>query len=792
MNKDDTSVRRVAEGRQGPLAGLLIVEMTRTLAGEFTGALLADMGAAVVKIESREGSPTRGRGPAVAGEDSLYFQSENRGKFSVCTPTERFADDQMLMEIVYAADALIEDMGTGGLEKQGLGPQLVQQSDPAACILRISAFGQTGPLATEHGDDRIAQAYSGMHYVTGFTDRPPIPVTIPLAEYWTGTLGAGALLIALLYARQHGRGQVIDLAMYETALRMQEGLVAQYDQGGTVASRAGNQNPTVAPANVYRTKDGGWIALSGAGDQPFARLCRTMGVAELSTDPRFATHEARLANRAAIDEVVRTWIGAHDQAEVAEGFASHGVSGIAVQSVDEIIADPHIHARDAIIQLTTASGRGFLAPGIAPKLSRTPPAHPAPAPKLGEHTQYFRTLTRSSTEKSATTTTAKPGPADGLARDALAGIRVLDLGKWLAAPVAATMLADFGADVIMVELPQAGSPERPVTNNALTFCVTNRNKRSVTMDIRAAPGRAALLDLISVTDVLVENFRPGTLERWGLGPEELRRVNPGLVILRTSGFGQTGPYAGRAAFNPVGLGFGGMTYLGGWPDRAPLRDGVMAGDYSAALFGLFGILCALVRRDRDGQGQVVDTSLFEPALRMSGDMLAVRSVLGVRRERAGGEWPLYPIPFTARAADGRYVAVSEHARERLSRALEELGAAVGHGDDGVCVLARFVESRPAAAAVDVLRRVGLASSVVNSVADIVVDPHVRARGNLTRISHPRLGDVLTQGVVPNLSLTPGKVVGVSPAYGHDNVAILEGLLGYSREQISRVIGETTG
>src|SRR5437667_95229 len=193
--------------------------------------------------------------------------------------------------------------------------------------------------------------------------------------------------------------------------------------------------------------------------------------------------------------------------------------------------------------------------------------------------------------------------ADARGAGALAGVRVLDLSQWLAGPAAAALLGDFGAEVIMVELPATGAaPTDGPGSRGPGFPVTNRNKRSITLDVRSARGRDVFLELVRLSDVIVENFRPGTLERWNLGPAALHAVNPRLVLLRSSGFGQSGPYAGRAAFNPVGLAFGGMTYLNGSPDRPPLRDGVTAADYSTALFNVLGVLAALLCRDLDGEG----------------------------------------------------------------------------------------------------------------------------------------------------------------------------------------------
>jgi crotonobetainyl-CoA:carnitine CoA-transferase CaiB-like acyl-CoA transferase len=393
--------------------------------------------------------------------------------------------------------------------------------------------------------------------------------------------------------------------------------------------------------------------------------------------------------------------------------------------------------------------------------------------------------------------TAPGAPASG----PLAGIRVLDLSQWLAGPAAAGILGDFGADVIMIELPPAGGAADTWSRTSPGTIVTNRNKRSLALDVRSPRGRELFLDLVRVCDVVVENFRPGTLERYKLGPEVLLDANPRLVLLRSSGFGQTGPYTGRAAFNPVGLAFGGITYLNGWPDRPPLRDGVMSGDYTTALFNVLGTMAALLRRDADGQGQLVDTAMFECSLRLTGDLLPVRTALGIRRERAGGAWPLYPAGVTVEAADGRFVAVSATSLEAIVGALAGLGRPAadpsGAKTDPAAsrvpeALITFVAGLPGDEAVARLRGVGLAATGVNSVADLVQEPHCWSRGDLVRLTHPALGEVVTQGIVPTLSRTPGRVAHWSTGPGSDTEAVLRELLGYTPEQVREYIAAATG
>ena len=770
------------DGRGGALAGVLVVELAHTPAGELAGGLLADLGATVIKVEPPEGSPMRRRGPGLPGEDALAFQSENRGKYSVRADLGLLSSEVWLGRLLATADALIEDLGPGRLEAAGLSPEALERRNPRLVTLRISPFGQTGPLASERGDDRIAQAFSGVQYVTGFTDRPPLPVTVPLAESWTAILGSSGALMALFHARRSGRGQVVDIGLYQAALRMQEEVVVRHDRSGAVAGRLGTESPIVVPANVYPTRDGGWIAVSGAGDQPFARLCEAIEAPDAPKDERFATPAARLQNRAASDALVGDWIAAHDQADVEARFAEFGVAGTAVRSADDILADAHVKAREAVLVLTSTSGQELLAPAAVPKLTRTPAAPPRRAPTLGEHTEAVR----STIERLEARKRTEAGPGEQAATGAwgpLHGIRVLDLSQWLAGPAAAALLGDFGADVIMVELPSVAADAQG--RKSPGFVVTNRNKRSVTLDVRSPAGREAFLALAAASDVIVENFRPGTLERWNLAPATLLAANPRLVLLRSSGFGQSGPYTQRAAFNPVGLAFGGLTYLNGWPDRPPLRDGVMAGDYSTALFNVLGVVAALLRRDVDGQGQVVDTAMFECALRLTGDLLAESGALGLRRERAGGDSHLYGATVTVEAGDGRFVTVSapswadiaaalaqRHRRSAPDHEAVRQSDAVRTPDAIREELQGLASARPADEAVSLLRGAGLAASPVNSVADLVREPHCWTRGDLARLAHPELGEIVTQGIVPALSRTPGRVAGWSLHPGSDNAAVL--------------------
>jgi crotonobetainyl-CoA:carnitine CoA-transferase CaiB-like acyl-CoA transferase len=771
--------------RGGALEGVAVIEIASTLAGEVAGGVLTDMGATVVKIEPPAGSPIRSLGPALPGEDSLYFQSENRGKYSVVVDLSSLATEAWFTELVKTADCVVEDLGPGGLEQHGLGTDVLQSVNPRLSILRLSPFGQTGPLAAERGDDRTAQAFGGGQFVTGFFDRPPQPITVPLADYWTGVHGASGLLAALLNARRSGTGDVVDLANYETLMRTLGSAIVDFDQDGRVMTRQGNFAQGVVPGNVFETKDGRFIAVSGAGEKPFARLCEAIEAPEAANDPRFATPAERRKYPEEANALVADWIGRHTMAEVEPRFAEMGVAGAAVRSADEIVEDPHVEAREVLVPLTSSGGATFRVPGPVPRLDRTRVRSLRAAPRLGEHSADIGAVieelqSRAPVHVERPGGTSLGGPLDGF--------RVVDLAQVLAGPFAAGLMADFGAEVIMVELPGASGPSAGIgPGRRLGFLSTNRNKSSVTIDVRTPAGREALLDLVRVSDVLVENFRPGTLERWGLGPEQLLEANPGIVMMRISGFGQTGPNSPRSSYNPVACAFGGVTYLGGWQDRAPLRDGVTAGDYVSALFGVLGVMGALVRRDIDGGGQVVDVAMYEAALRMTGDTIALKTALGVRQERADGAWAIYPISLPFETADGRHVEISAQSWDEIGAVLGNLEIPAEQEPDSLRAgLQDFVGTLDADTVVAELRLAGANCSQVNSVADLHQDAHVWSRENLARIEHPNLGSIVVPGVVPMFERRPGRVTGWSEFPGSDNQAVLGGLLAYSDERIEQV------
>lgn len=385
----------------------------------------------------------------------------------------------------------------------------------------------------------------------------------------------------------------------------------------------------------------------------------------------------------------------------------------------------------------------------------------------------------------------------------LRGVRVLDLGTMIAAPYGASMLADFGADVIKIEQPGSGDPSRDllprVDDVSLRYAILNRNKRSVTIDLRTETGRDLFLRLAATADMVVENFRPGTLERWGLDEATLREANPGIIIVRISGYGQTGPFRELAGFGTPLTAYSGIMYLTGYPDRPPISPPFSLADYVAGLTGALAGVMALYHRDaRSGEGQVVDVSLYEPLFRMLDFQVAEFAQAGTVRERtpfvSAGSSPAGVF----RTADDRWVVLvtsTERTWQRLAAAIgrDDLLAdprfrtnadRVRHNAELEPILAAWFAARTFDAAKAVLDAHGCPFSPVNSIRDIFADPHYRAREDIVEVSHPTIGTVTMPGIVPKLSRTPGEIAFAGPALGAHNAEVLGGLLGLGDEEIA--------
>ncbi|PVM89237.1 formyl-CoA transferase [Caulobacter radicis] len=380
----------------------------------------------------------------------------------------------------------------------------------------------------------------------------------------------------------------------------------------------------------------------------------------------------------------------------------------------------------------------------------------------------------------------------------LKGLRVVEMGQLIAGPFCGQLLGDMGADVIKIEPPGKGDPMRDWGRGdyPLWWEIVARNKRTVSANLRVPEGQALARKLIATADILIENFRPGTLEGWGLSPEVLHAENPGLIIVRVSGYGQTGPYADRAGFGGIGEAMGGWRHIVGDPDRAPSRMGISIGDALAATYGCLGALAALRHRDATGQGQVVDSSLYEAVLQVMESLVPDYKVMGYIRERSGSVLPGIAPSNVYHCKDGDYLiaANQDTVFGRLCKAMGQPELAqhpdyVNHVNRGrnMKALDALIEAWTKTLTVDEVEakmiEAGVPAGKIYRAPEMLADPHFAARESIVTLDHPRWGELPMQNVMPKLSKTPGVVRAIaSQAVGQDNGAVW-GELGISESEL---------
>jgi formyl-CoA transferase len=394
----------------------------------------------------------------------------------------------------------------------------------------------------------------------------------------------------------------------------------------------------------------------------------------------------------------------------------------------------------------------------------------------------------------------------------LTGVRVVELGQLIAGPFAGKTLAEFGAEVIKVEPPGEGDPlrkwRRLYQGTSVWWQVQSRNKQSVVLDLKHPKGQEIARRLIREADVVIENFRPGTMESWGLGWEALSRLNPGLIMLRISGYGQTGPYRDLPGFGAIGEAMGGLRYITGEPGRPPVRVGVSIGDSLAALHGVIGVLLALYHRKvNGGKGQYIDIALYEAVFNMMESLLPEFDAFGSVRERTGSAFPGIAPTNAYPCRDGEYVLIAGNGDSIFKRLMEAIGRSdlatdpdLAHNEGRVrrveeidAAIACWTSSRSIEEILTAMTSVKVPAGRIYSAKDIAADPHYAARGMIEQIMTRDGLALKVPAVVPKLSETPGSIRAAAPGLGQDTEVVLK-RLGYSGEEIAafradRIIGQ---
>lgn len=361
------------------------------IAAPTAGEHLADFGATVVKVEHPEFGDDLRQWPPVKGDVPLWWKVTNRNKRLITLNLGKQEGQDLVRRMIRDFDVVIENFRPGTMERWGLGYEVLSDLNPRLIMVRISGYGQTGPYSHRPGYGTIAEAMSGVPAITGFSDRPPTLSAFPLVDVLAGLNAVSGAMMAI-YERDvagSGRGQVVDVSLYESIFRLQDAQVIAYDQLGLVKQRNGNRMAEDSPRNIYATSDDRWIAISAGSQRTFSRLAEAIGRAELAADPRFDSNRNRVDNADVLDEIIATWFAANRAAEVLETLEKHDVVAGAVYSVEDIFADPHYKARNNIVSVLDDDLDAVRMQGVTPVMSRTPGGVQWPGGARGEHNRDF-------------------------------------------------------------------------------------------------------------------------------------------------------------------------------------------------------------------------------------------------------------------------------------------------------------------------------------------------------------------------------------------------------------------
>jgi crotonobetainyl-CoA:carnitine CoA-transferase CaiB-like acyl-CoA transferase len=776
-----------------PLAHLRVVEFATGIAGGYAGKLFADAGAEVVKVEPPGGDPLRSwsASEATDARAGALFRFLAAGKRSVVGAP----GDPAIDELVRSADLLI-DSGDAGLDLTAL-----RATDPRLVICSITPYGLTGPYAGRPATEFTVQAECGSIAGRGRPDQPPVQAGGRIAEWSAGATAAAASIAALRGAGWRGEGALLDVSWFEVMV------LATNLYSDLMFSLMGRPQVPGPPRSVELpsidpTKDG-WVGFNTNGAKHFRAFAELVGRPDLVGHPQFGNIPGRMAARAEWDEIVRSYTTAHTTAEVLARAEELRVPTARVNSGQTVIDEEHLVARDFY---ATDPVTGVRSPKPHYLRNGRRPAPTGAAPELGSSDPAELQRTRHT----------PPEPATGDLP--LAGLKVLDLTAWWAGPAVAQLLAAFGADAIHIESLTHLDPMRLAS--AVMFMDRDRwweysgfhlpinaNKKGVTLDLGAEDGRALVRRLVEWADVVVENYTPRVLERWGLSWESVHELNPRAVMMRMPAFGLDGPWRNRLGFAQTVEQMSGLAWVTGYPDGDPLVPRGPA-DPIGGMHAAYAVLVALAARDATGEGQLVEAALLESALNMSAEQAIEFTATGVVLSRDGNRSPhtapqgLYachaPEEFGTSAES--WLALSVANDEQWAALVKVLGSpdwatapdltsAVGRraaADMIDAQLSAWARGRDVAATVDLLIGAGVPAATLTNPRQVYAHPHLKARGYLEDVPNEVVGTHPVPGMPFRMSGVDRWIRQGAPLVGEHNDEVLGGLLGLSRQDLDRL------
>lgn len=773
--------------------------------GQLCGRFLADLGMEVIKIEPPEGDPARRLEPFRKGPGnkrwSLRFAHLNAGKKSIVLDYLKAENRNRFFSLVEHADVALESHAPGYLDSLGLGYRDLSGVNPALVLASITGFGQTGPGRRFACTDIVAYAMSGLMSIAGDPALPPCKPPETQAYYF-GSLMAALGVVAALYKREAtGTGDWVDVSMQE-ALATQEHLIRLFANEGEILKRQGSQHGHVAPAKIFPCRDG-YVYLY-ISRRHWKKLLEVWADhPEELDDPALVADPVRRGKADFVNERVERFTRPYGKQELTALLQSHGIPCVPVNRPEEFLADEHLRARGLVDRVDRPDigemhlmGAPFLLDGLRPRVR--------PAPELGEH--------RDELEKRACRPSRKRPPARRASVDRgapLAGFRVLSFDQVLAGPYGMTMLAELGADIIKIESRHGGldlfrffgTSQDP--NLSPRFLEFNRNKRSVTVNLKSPEGPDLIKSLVRHCNAVMDNFSANVMPSLGLDPASLTRVKPEIVTLRMPGLGCTGPKSHYATLGTNITALTGFTYLWNHPGVVdpPVGSQTVLPDYVSGLMAAVLLVAAAVYQMRTAKGVSVDLSQAEAAAYLIGASL-MQALLSSEELRPMGNASRDAAPqgcYPCRGED-RWCVISVESDEQwraLAAALgrEDLGrdqrfvtlrTRLRHREELDALIGAWTQERDAYEVMNIMQQSGVPCGAVQNGADLFADEQLRARNFIVDKENARLGRIILPGFPIRFANSTIEPSWEFPALGRDNSAVFEELLGMSPERVAEL------
>jgi crotonobetainyl-CoA:carnitine CoA-transferase CaiB-like acyl-CoA transferase len=790
------------------LAGLRVIDFAGPPAA-LCAKLLADLGADVVRFEPPGGDPTRRQPPLAAGTTgdlaSLYFRYYNLNQRSVTLDLVENAGQNRLRALVPNADVLIESFAPGHLANLGLGPDDLRALNPRLVIVSVTPYGQSGPFRAYRGSDLTGWAAGGCLMLAGDPNRAPLtgPAT---PAYQVASLNATiALLAALWRRRQTGLGAQVDVSVQEAVASVAESMWSFYHYQHERVVRMDGDMALACPFRVYESRDGyAFVGLSGRAQWQALLdwMAETTDIRDL-TDPKYLETTERTRDRAHMNAAVRAWARTQSSETLFREGARRGIPNAPVRRIPEVLEDEQIRDRRLFVGVADpTTGRELRSPGLPYRCQAGPlRARSAPAPNVGADTEAVLREWGVPTRYRGYPAEFGGVPAIAGRNSPLAGVKVLELAWQVAGTTVARALGDLGADVVKVEGREVGDPLRGIPpfqdgqfgyNRSGTFFDLNRNKRSLTLNLKHPGARPVLAGLVRWADIVTENFTAGTLDRLGIPYATLRAINPRVILVSVAGYGQTGPRRTWPCFHPTASALSGLTGLFAYPGGVPSGFGISYMDYTPGFVGAIGALEALIRRERTGEGDHIDVSQVETGVYFLGPELLAHQVNGSvavpEGNRAGALGAPLQDVFAAREPD-TWVAVTAPDAASLAALANLVGLDRWASPEAVGdALAGWFRAREAWDAFHTLQRAGVPAAVAAEGRDLMGrDPHLAAREMFVAPSHSELGPTPVPRFPAFFDGAPPPVQRAAPLVGEHTEEILRELLGLSEEQIASLI-----